>query len=54
MPKNKQTIDKVEYTSRDFNTLKEDLVEYASRYYPETYRDVNHASFGSLMLDTVA
>jgi hypothetical protein len=44
----------IRYTSRDFGSIKEDLVQYAKRYYPETYRDFNEASFGSLMLDTVA
>ena len=44
----------IRYTSRDFSSIKEDLVRYAKRYYPETYRDFNEASFGSLMLDTVA
>ena len=44
----------IRYTSRDFGSIKEDLVRYAKRYYPETYRDFNEASFGSLMLDTVA
>lgn len=44
----------IRYTSRDFNTIKTDLVEYAKRYYPDTYQDFSEASFGSLMLDTVA
>lgn len=44
----------IRYTSRDFETIKEDLVDYAQRYYPEVYRDFNEASFGSLMVDTVA
>jgi len=44
----------INYTSRDFNSIKGDLVEYARRYYPNTYKDFNEASFGSLMLDTVA
>jgi len=48
----KKTV--VKYTSRDFNSIKSDLVEYAKRYYPETFRDFSEASFGSLMLDTVA
>ena len=51
MPKKKVAV---KYTSRDFISIKRDLVEYAKRYYPETYRDFNEASFGSLMLDTVA
>lgn len=44
----------IKYTSRDFNSIKQDLVEYTKRYYPETYKDFNEASFGSLMLDTVS
>jgi hypothetical protein len=44
----------IKYTSRDFNDIKFDLVEYAKRYYPDTYQDFSEASFGSLMLDTVA
>tara|TARA_A100001391_G_scaffold90846_1_gene59912 strand:+ start:453 stop:2267 length:1815 start_codon:yes stop_codon:yes gene_type:complete len=44
----------IKYTSRDFNAIKGDLVEYARRYYPDTYRDFSEASFGSLVLDTVA
>ena len=51
MAKKKVSID---YTSRDFNSIKGSLVDYAKRYYPETYQDFNEASFGSLMLDTVS
>ena len=51
MPKN-NTI--VRYTDRDFSTIKESLVNYAKRYYPDTYKDFNEAGFGSLMTDYVA
>ena len=44
----------IKYTSRDFSSIKRDLEDYAKRYYPESYRDFSEASFGSLMLDTVA
>jgi hypothetical protein len=44
----------IKYTSRDFDTIKEDLIEYAKRYYPDTFRDFNEASFGSMLLDTVS
>lgn len=44
----------VQYTSRDFNSIKRDLVNYAKRYYANTYQDFSEAGFGSLMLDTVA
>lgn len=51
MPKKLQPID---YTSRDFDSIRRDLENYAKRYYPNTYQDFNKASFGSLMLDTVS
>jgi len=44
----------IKYTNRDFNSIKDSLVEYAKRYYPDTFKDFSQASFGSLMLDTVA
>ena len=44
----------INYTSRDFNSIKEDLVNYAKRYYPTTFKDFNDASFGSMMLDLVS
>ena len=44
----------IRYTSRDFESIKEDLIDYAKRYYPETFRDFSDASFGSLMIDSVS
>ena len=44
----------IKYTDREFNSIKEGLVNYAKRYYPEIYKDFSEASFGSMMLDTVA
>jgi len=44
----------IRYTSRDFESIKTDLIQHAKRYYPNTYQDFSEASFGSLMLDTVA
>ena len=44
----------INYTSRDFESIKNDLENYAKRYYPTTYKDFSEASFGSLMLDLVA
>jgi hypothetical protein len=53
MPNNKKAV-AVKYTSRDFQSIKNDLIEYSKRYYPDTFKDFNEASFGALMLDTVA
>ena len=44
----------IKYTSRDYESIRADLVEHARRHYPDTFKDFNEASFGSLMLDTVA
>ena len=44
----------IRYSSKEFDTIKEQLVNYAKIYYPDTFKDFNAASFGSLMLDTVA
>lgn len=44
----------INYTSRDFESIKDDLENYAKRYYPNSFKDFSEASFGSLMLDMVA
>jgi hypothetical protein len=44
----------IKYTNREFQSIKQELINYAKRYYPTTFQDFNEASFGSLMLDTVA
>jgi len=54
VPNDKKRKIPINYTSREFNSIKSDLVNYAKRYYPDTFQDYNEASFGSLMLDTVA
>jgi hypothetical protein len=51
MPKKNVPIN---YSARDFASIKESLVQHAKRYYPESFRDFNEAGFGSLMLDTVS
>lgn len=52
MPKNKNIP--IKYTNRDFDSIKQDLIDYAKRYYPDTYKDFGEASFGSMMFDLVA
>lgn len=44
----------INYTSRDFESIKNDLVNYAKRYYPTTFKDFSEASFGAMMMDLVA
>lgn len=52
MPKSKNI--NINYTNREFASIKQDLVDYAKRYYPDSYKDFTNASFGSLVLDSVA
>lgn len=52
MPKNKNV--NIKYTSREFQSIKEDLIDHAKRYYPDTYRDFSKPSFGSMVLDSVS
>ncbi len=44
----------INYTNREFATIREDLIQLAERFYPDTFKDFSEASFGSLMIDTVA
>lgn len=44
----------VNYTNKDFNSIKRDLEEHARRYYPDSYKDFSENSFGSYVLDATA
>ena len=44
----------IDYTSRDFDSIRARLVEFIKVKYPDTYRDFNASSFGSLMVDLLS
>jgi uncharacterized phage protein gp47/JayE len=44
----------IDYTNREFQTIREDLLQIAERFYPDTFQDFSEASFGALMIDAVA
>tara|TARA_R110000851_G_scaffold119837_4_gene247865 strand:+ start:665 stop:2461 length:1797 start_codon:yes stop_codon:yes gene_type:complete len=44
----------INYTSREFETIREDLLQVAERLYPDSFQDFSEASFASLMVDAVA
>ena len=50
----KKKIKAIDYTSRDFDSIKTSLVNYAKRYYADSFKDFNEASFGALVLDSVS
>ena len=53
MPDDQKNIP-INYTNREFASIRDDLLEIAERYYPDNFQDFSEASFGSLMLDAVA
>jgi len=44
----------VKYTDRDFESIKASILDHAKRYYPNSHRDFNEASFGTMMIDAVS
>lgn len=44
----------INYTNREYETIRDDLLDIAERFYPDSFQDFSEASFGSLMIDSVA
>lgn len=44
----------INFTDKDFDSIKKALVDYAKLYYPESYKNFNDLSFGSLIFDNLA
>jgi hypothetical protein len=47
-------ITPVKYTDRDFESIKASIMDHAKRYFPNSQRDFNEASFGTMMIDAVS
>ena len=54
MPQDPKKKIPINYTNREFESIRNDLMQIAERFYPTTFQDFSEASFGSLMLDAVA
>jgi len=54
MPKNTKKITPINYLNRDFEGIRNDLIELAQRYYPDQFQDFSESSFGAMMIDAVA
>jgi hypothetical protein len=54
MSKNEKKLLPIDYTHREFETIQQDLLEIAERFYPDSFQDFSEASFGALMLDAVS
>ena len=44
----------IRYVSRDFNSLKSNLIDFAKNYFPNTYQDFNEASPGMMFMEMAA
>mgnify|MGYP003676129275 CR=1 FL=1 len=52
MSKHKKTP--IKYTSRDFESIRNDIIEHAKRFYPEQWKDFSKGTVNSLLVDSVA
>jgi len=41
----------IKYTSKDFSSIKADLIEYTKSYFPDTYKDFNESSPGMMLIE---
>ena len=41
----------INYTSKDFSSIKADLIEYTKSYFPDTYKDFNETSPGMMLIE---
>jgi len=44
----------IDYTHREYESIRNDLMGIVERFYPDTLQDFSEGSFGSMMLDAVA
>ena len=54
MPQDPKKKIPINYTNREFQGIRRDLEQIAERFYPDSFQDFSEASFGSIMLDSVA
>ena len=45
------SLPNIKYTSKDFSTIKADLIEYTKSYFPDTYKDFNETSPGMMLIE---
>jgi hypothetical protein len=45
---------KIQYINKDYNSIKQSLIDFAKNYYPATYNDFNEASPGLMFIEMAA
>ena len=52
---NKKSVSKeIRYLGRDFTAIRENLIEFAKSYFPNTYNDFNESSPGMMLIEMAA
>jgi len=54
MPDEQKKILPINYTNREFASIRNDLLQIAERFYSDSFQDFSEASFGAIMIDSVA
>jgi len=54
MPDQQDKIIPIDYTHRDFKTIKSDLLQISERYYPGIVQDFSEGSVAAMLMDAVA
>jgi len=54
MSNEQKKIIPINYTATEFNSIRQELIQVAERFYPDKFRDFSEASFGAMMVDAVA
>ena len=54
MPDEQKKILPINYTNREFESIRQDLLQIAQRFYSDSFQDFSEASFGAIMVDSVA
>jgi len=54
MPQDPKKKVPINYTNREFTGIRSDLEQIAERFYPDTFQDFSEASFGSMVIDSMA
>jgi len=54
MPQDPKKKIPINYTNREFSGIRRDLEQIAERFYPDSFQDFSEASFGSIVLDSIA
>jgi hypothetical protein len=54
MPQDPNKKIPINYTNREFEGVRKELEQIAERFYPDSFQDFSEASFGSIVLDSIA